>query len=276
MPIRNYLEALYRLWGPQHWWPAESPFEIVVGAYLTQNTAWTNVQQAMTNLRADGSLNLNGIRSLPLERLEQLIRPAGYFRQKAARLKTFAAFLDSNCGGDLARMFATPTSKLRDELLELNGVGPETADSILLYAAQHEVFVVDAYTRRIFERHALVSANATYDEIRALVETDLRDGPTNVLPGSATIVFRPSNMIEPGPGPAIEAPEHPIPPLHAPSTMSQIQRSPLAQRFNEFHALIVQTGKHHCLKSIPLCEGCPLQPLLPPEGPKHRAASKPL
>src|SRR4051794_35165533 len=146
--IRNYYAALYHSWGPQHWWPAESQFEVIVGAYLTQNTSWTNVERAMTNLRAADALSVSAIREMPLARLEELVRPSGYFRQKAERLKRFVAFLDERYAGSLGRMFAEPTAKVREELLALNGVGPETADSILLYAGGHEVFVVDAYTRR--------------------------------------------------------------------------------------------------------------------------------
>src|ERR671922_162612 len=134
--IRAYYHALLGAWGKQHWWPARSRFEVIVGAYLTQNTAWTNVEQAMRRLRAAGLLNLRGIRSVPLPELESLVRSAGYFRQKAARLKTFVAFLDQHYGGSLNRMFAQPTEKLREQLLALNGIGPETADSILLYAGQ--------------------------------------------------------------------------------------------------------------------------------------------
>ena len=128
-------------------------FEVIVGAILTQNTSWTNVERALASLRAAGKLSVAGIRQVPLPKLEQLIRSSGYFRQKAQRLKNFVAFLDARYDGSLQRMFATPTEQLRDELLALNGIGPETADSILLYAGNHSIFVVDAYTRRILERH---------------------------------------------------------------------------------------------------------------------------
>ena len=160
--IRAFYHTLFSAWGRQHWWPAQSRFEVIVGAYLTQNTAWTNVEKALANLRRARLLTIRGIRRTPQLELEQLIRPAGYFRQKAQRLKTFVGFLDERYGGSLARMFARPTAELRDELLALNGVGPETADSILLYAGNHPAFVVDAYTRRILERHGMVaSAQAT-------------------------------------------------------------------------------------------------------------------
>ena len=246
--IRAYYNTLYRAWGPQHWWPARTRFEVIVGAYLTQNTSWKNVEMALRRLRAAGGLSLAAIRTLPLEQLEAMIRPAGYFRQKAARLKTFVAFVDRNYGGSLRRLFAEPTQKLRQELLSLNGVGPETADSILLYAGQHPVFVVDAYARRIVERHAIASANTDYEELREGFEQALSAGARtqaefrNENPKPAT-VFRPVS--------------------HRPSAMSLAQRSPLAQVYNDMHGLIVAVGKHYCLKSKPRCEQCPLRPFLP-------------
>lgn len=164
--LREYYRALYHAWGAQHWWPADTRFEVIVGAYLTQNTAWRNVERALSNLRAARVLSIEGIRGLRLARLERLIRPSGYFRQKAKRLKTFVAFLDHECGGSLDTLFSQPTDKLREELLNLNGVGPETADSILLYAGNHPVFVVDAYTRRILHRHEILPQKTNYEDIR--------------------------------------------------------------------------------------------------------------
>jgi len=164
---------LSRAWGPQHWWPASTRFEVIVGAYLTQNTNWTNVELALNKLRSARVLSLAGIRKIPSRRLEKLIRSSGYFRQKARRLKLFIAFVDGKYGGSLEGMFAQPTAKLRDELLGLEGVGPETADSILLYAGQHPIFVVDTYTRRISERHGLFPAKSSYEEVRALYEHGL-------------------------------------------------------------------------------------------------------
>lgn len=174
--IRRYYKALSRAYGPQQWWPARTRFEVIVGAFLTQNTAWTNVEKALRNLRRARILNVAGIRRVPLDRLEHLVRPSGYFRQKAGRLKTFVRFLDREYGGSLQEMFAQPTASLRDELLALNGVGPETADAILLYAGRHPVFVVDAYTRRILDRHGIMPFTARYDEIRKLFEKALANG----------------------------------------------------------------------------------------------------
>jgi len=169
-PIRSFYSALAKAYGPQHWWPAKTRFEVIVGAYLTQNTSWKNVERALANLRSAGVLNVKGIREIRQSDLEQLLRPSGYFRQKAARLKYFISYLDANYQGSLRRMFAEPTAKLRAELLDLNGVGPETADSILLYAGDHPIFVVDAYTRRIFDRHDIVPFATTYDAVRNTVE----------------------------------------------------------------------------------------------------------
>jgi endonuclease III-like uncharacterized protein len=117
--IRAYYQALFLAWGRQHWWPAQSCFEVIIGAYLTQNTSWTNVEKALGNLRRARLLSVAGIRRTPLHQLEQLIRPSGYFRQKAQRLKTFVGFLDARYGGSLQRMFARPTAELREELLAL-------------------------------------------------------------------------------------------------------------------------------------------------------------
>jgi endonuclease-3 related protein len=252
--------------GAQHWWPAGSAFEVVVGAYLTQNTAWTNVDLAMGNLRRAGVLSISGIRSTSLEELEQLVRPAGYFQQKAARLKRFVAHLDASYGGSLEEMFGRPLAALREELLGLPGIGPETADSILLYAASREVFVVDSYTRRIFERHELVSADADYDEIRLEVEKAL-SGDVTTTPAQDDAGTTPQVTGDAGVGDVRDEDVRGVagaPIAHAPSVASAMERSELSRRYNEFHALIVQTAKHYCVKGEPRCEKCPLRTLLPP------------
>jgi endonuclease III related protein len=247
-PIRTYYYALFNAWGPQHWWPAQSPFEVIVGTYLTQNTSWTNVEKALANLRSAHLLSVSGIRRASLEKLERLIRPAGYFRQKAKRLKVFVAFLDQQYQGSLTKLFARPTQELREELLNLHGVGPETADSILLYAGNHPVFVVDAYTRRIFARHEILPEEAAYDEIRELFERALAPVAESVA-DSATG----NQPLAAGfPGAA-----------HAPSAMSTAKRTALAQVYNEMHGLIVGVGKNYCRKSQARCDGCPLQKFLP-------------
>jgi endonuclease-3 related protein len=150
--------------------------------------------------------------AIPAATLARLIRPSGYFRQKAEKLKAFVDFLFGEYGGSLSRMLRTPTAVLREQLLAVHGIGPETADSILLYAGEHPVFVIDAYTRRILERHALAHAKQSYEGLRALFESTLPRDP---------------------------------------------------QLFNEYHALIVHTGKHFCRKSVALCSRCPLKPFLP-------------
>jgi endonuclease-3 related protein len=183
--------------------------------------------------------------------LEKLIRPAGYFRQKAQRLKLFVEFLDQRYMGSLPRMFARPTLELRQELLALNGVGPETADSILLYAGNHPVFVVDEYTRRILERHGLAEPGATYDEIRemfqhALSQPDFVAGcEKDWRPASEPDALLDSINASAG---------------HPGSPMSTAARAPEAQIFNEMHGLLVAVGKHFCLKRHALCERCPLRP----------------
>jgi endonuclease-3 related protein len=251
--IRAYYHTLFSAWGRQHWWPAQSRFEVIVGAYLTQNTAWANVEKALGNLRQARLLTIGGIRRASLPQLEQMIRPSGYFRQKAQRLKTFVRFLDDRYGGSLGRMFARPTAELRNELLALNGVGPETADSILLYAGNHPVFVVDAYTRRILERHRIVTASTSYDEIRELFEQALGETP----PTPHTSTGPPNRSLDGAPLAGPRGASHP------PSAVSDSVRSPLAQAFNEMHGLIVGVGKTYCLKSQPQCELCPLQKFLP-------------
>lgn len=241
--VRAIYRSLARSWGPQHWWPAETAFEIIVGAILTQNTSWKNVERALASLRAAGGLNLEGIRTIPLAELEQLVRSSGYYRQKASRLKQFVAFLDEKYAGSLEAMFGTPTPQLRAELLALKGIGPETADAILLYAGHHEIFVVDAYTRRILARHAAIPIAAKYDDIKFLVERALRN---------QELRHRSSHTILSS-----------APAAHEPSAMSLAARTPLAQTYNEMHGLLVQVGKLYCYRNDPKCRECPLFKYLP-------------
>jgi len=212
MELRLYFDAMFHAYGPQFWWPGRTRFEIIVGAILTQNTSWTNVERAIANLRREKLLSPPAIEQVSVGYLASLIRSSGYFRQKAKKLKAFVEFLRTNYHGSLNKLFATPTAALREQLLAVHGIGHETADSILLYAGNHPVFVVDAYTRRILERHGLSHAKESYNEIRQTFESSLPSDP---------------------------------------------------QLFNEFHALIVHTGKHFCRKREPDCAHCPLQPFLP-------------
>lgn len=176
-PERRRLLRIYRLLrdlrGPQGWWPGETPFEMAVGAVLTQNTAWVNVERAIANLRAAGALEPHALLALPPERLALLLRPAGYFNVKARRLRALVEFLVRETGGEVAALAAREPAELRLRLLEVPGVGRETADSILLYALGRPVFVVDAYTRRIFGRLGLLDGGADYDRIRGLFERAL-------------------------------------------------------------------------------------------------------
>jgi endonuclease III related protein len=164
--LMEFYDQMSAALGPMHWWPAKTQFEVIVGAILTQNTAWTNVKLALANLRRERLLNPQAMADVPLRKLERLIRSSGYFRQKARKLKAFLEFLEFAYGGSLTRMFGTPTAELREKLLAVHGIGPETADSILLYAGRHPIFVVDAYTKRLLGRHSLISEKATYDEVQ--------------------------------------------------------------------------------------------------------------
>ncbi len=210
-----------------------------MGAFLTQNTSWTNVERAVTALRKAGLLSLHGIRNASPATLEELIRSSGYFRQKAARLKAFVDWLDRNYSGSLEQLFQQPAPELRQQLLSLKGVGPETADTILLYAANHEIFVVDAYARRILERHQVVASSATYDDIRDLAERALATLPDASHSCTMAVSVK-------------------LPMTHVPSIVSSYPRSGRAQYFNEAHALLVQVGKHYCHRTKPLCQECPL------------------
>ncbi|MGH9607701.1 MAG: endonuclease III domain-containing protein [Terracidiphilus sp.] len=231
--LRRMYGRLAAAYGPQHWWPAETPFEVVLGAYLTQNTAWKAVERSLANLREAGALTLDGLRALSLDELRRLIRPSGFTSRKAPALKAFIAMLDAEFGGSLDLLAAAPTPALRQRLLALPGVGPETADAILLYALGASVPVADEYLRRIAERHQLLSlppnskspsVSKHYDALSALTRQAFAADP---------------------------APQH----VHL---------------FNEFHALTVAVGKAHC-RRVQSCEGCPLAPDLGRRGRKRQS-----
>lgn len=224
LELRQYYDALFRAHGPQHWWPGRTRFEVIIGAILTQNTSWTNVEKAIRKLRREKLLSIKAIETVDEGRLAELVRSSGYFRQKAKKLKEFVRFVRERYGGSLDRMFAKPTEESRRELLGIRGIGPETADSILLYAGRHAVFVVDAYTRRILERHGLTRGTETYEEIRELFEGSLQEATRN---------------------------------YGVWGTRAD------AEMFNEFHALIVKTGKEFCRKKQARCEECALKEFLP-------------
>ena len=234
---KNDLRRAYQLmrarFGHQHWWPGETAFEVCVGAILTQNTAWTNVERAITNLKAARVLEPGKLFALPEPKLTELIRPAGYFNVKARRLRSFLRVLVETFGGDLKRLFAGETSVVRERLLAIHGVGPETADSLLLYAGGHHSFVIDAYTKRVFQRHNWSPAaksrkqkaekprarpdGFTYDELKALCE----------------------------------------------SALDQKRGAARLDYWQDYHAQLVMVGKHFCRTRAPRCDGCPLKPLLP-------------
>ena len=200
--------------GPQGWWPGESTFEIMVGAVLVQNTAWRNVERAIDNLKRNKLLTPRKIYALPTDELAELIRPAGYYRIKAKRLHNLVRFFIERYRGSLAALHNVDLHQLRQELLAVNGIGPETADSILLYAVGKPIMVVDTYTARIFTRHGWVPYGTAYEP--------LREHLTRELPCDAAT-------------------------------------------YNEFHALLVHVGHHHC-RPVPRCEGCPLREFLPAAG----------
>ncbi|MDR4506960.1 MAG: endonuclease III domain-containing protein [Candidatus Brocadiaceae bacterium] len=199
-------QKMYTALGPQQWWPGETPFEVVIGAILTQNTNWSNVEKAMINLKRAKKLTPKGLLDVNTIDLAQLIRPSGFFNIKAKRVKSFIDWLFSKYNGSLSRMFDQDLHTIRNELLSIKGIGPETADSILLYAGNMPTFVVDAYTHRIFSRHGLIPENCTYDEIKSFFEDNL----------SKDVAL-----------------------------------------YNEYHALIVNTGKMFC-RPKKACEECPL------------------
>ncbi|MEW6595300.1 MAG: endonuclease III domain-containing protein [Thermodesulfobacteriota bacterium] len=206
--LLDIYQALFDFFGPQRWWPGETPLEILVGAVLTQNTNWTNVSRAIDNLRARGLLSLGALVELPLPVLAETIRPSGYYNLKAVRLQNLLRRIAEGAGSVEAYFHGRETAALREELLAIKGIGPETADSILLYAAGKPTFVVDAYTHRILSRHNLAADESDYHELQALF--------LDHLPQDAAL-------------------------------------------FNEYHALIVRTGKEFCRKGTPRCESCPLK-----------------
>jgi endonuclease-3 related protein len=171
--LMDYYFAMSAKFGHRNWWPADTPFEVCVGAILTQNTAWKNVVKAIDNLKQASALDPVAIYRMPIDELARLIRPAGYYNVKAVRLHNLVAHLVENHQGDLSSLFSEPIESLREELLSIKGVGKETADSIILYAAGKPIFVVDAYTKRVLERHGLIAERADYDSIQKLFHSNL-------------------------------------------------------------------------------------------------------
>ncbi len=193
--------------GPQHWWPGDSPFEIMLGAVLTQNTNWQNVEKAIANLKEAGCLSYEAMAGMPREEIAALIRPAGYYNVKADRLCNLFAMITNNWDGDLSYFLDQPQGVVREELLNVKGIGPETADAMVLYAAGYPIFVVDTYTHRILSRHEIIPVDYGYFDIQELLMDNLAED---------------------------------------------------VGLYNEYHALLVQTGKQFCKKTKPQCEKCPL------------------
>lgn len=170
--IKFFLK-LYSFYGPQKWWPGDTPFEIAIGAILTQNTNWANVQKAIENLKKQKLLHPEGLNKISIERLSQLIKPSGYYNIKAKRIKAFLDFLFDHCHGNLKMLKELETDNIREQLLSIYGIGQETADSILLYALEKPVFVVDAYTKRVLSRHNILNHNSSYKEYQNLFHNEL-------------------------------------------------------------------------------------------------------
>jgi len=171
--LQLFFRTLLDAYGPQHWWPGETPFEVMVGAVLTQNTNWANVERAINNLKKAKLLDPEKLHALDPGRLAELIRPAGYFQVKTKRLKNFLAWLMTACDGDISQLQSWSVHQLREELLSVNGIGRETADSIILYSLNKPTFVVDTYTYRILVRHGLLDADSDYDAIKDYCESHL-------------------------------------------------------------------------------------------------------
>jgi endonuclease-3 related protein len=199
LPLAKAYTLLMEHWGPQHWWPGETDIEIIVGAILTQNTAWGNVEKAIRRLKEAKALTLAALHEAPQETLAEWIRPAGFFRIKARRIRAFTTMVFEQYGGSLKRLFNETTKTLRNVLLQVHGIGPETADSILLYVGHRPVFVVDAYTRRFLYRHGWIGENESYDRISALFRSQLPADETLFNEYHALIVALGKNYCRPRP-----------------------------------------------------------------------------
>lgn len=205
--LRQIYDILLSFFGPQHWWPGDSPFEIAVGAILTQNTNWQNVEKAITNLKKNRQLSPKSIYNLSHEKLAEMIRPSGYYNVKAKRLKNFVSFIVEKQKGSLMNLKKYETIQIRQMLLSVSGIGKETADSIILYALDKPIFVIDTYTKRILSRHGFIDEFIDYDTCQSLFHE-------NINPDRAL--------------------------------------------YNEYHALLVRTGKDYCKPKVN-CDECPLK-----------------
>ena len=248
--LRQAYQLMRQRFGHQHWWPGETPFEVCVGAILTQNNNWGNVERAIANLKAAEVLEPARLHALAETELARLIRPAGYFNVKARRLRSFLEVLVGEFGGKLERLFAGNTAVVRARLLAIKGIGPETADSMLLYAGGHLSFVVDAYTKRIFQRHGWSCGSP-----QSAGRSPQRGGAS----GSS--------------GPAEEFSYDALKAL-CETTLAHLPKLRRLDYWQDYHAQLVMVGKHCCRPREPRCASCPLQPLLP--NPASAAAPKAL
>jgi len=176
--IKNIFEYLFEHYGSQNWWPADNTFECVVGAVLTQNTAWKNAELAIKNIKSNMVLNERNLSDLPIEKLAQLIKPSGYYNQKTFRIKSLLNFINKEFDGKTGNMMHADKNELRNKLLSINGMGPETVDTILLYALNKPVFVVDKYTYRVLYRHGIIPINCSYDEMQEIFMQNLEEDYT--------------------------------------------------------------------------------------------------
>jgi endonuclease III related protein len=245
--LRRAYELMRARAGHQHWWPGETLFEVCVGAILTQNTAWSNVERAIANLKTARVLEPKKLFALPEAKLAQLIRPAGYFNVKARRLRSFLRVLVEECRGDLGILFAGETPVVRERLLAVHGIGPETADSMLLYAGGHPSFVIDAYTKRIFSRHGWAENGGKRSAF-----TTFRRGRADASSEGGKAESRKHN-------------EASYDELKLLCELALDQKTGLARLdyWQDYHAQLVMVGKHYCRTRTPHCDECPLKPLLP-------------
>lgn len=227
--LRRAYRLMFARFGHQRWWPGETPFEICVGAILVQNTSWTNVERAISNLKAAGFLSPRKLFAMPEAELARLIRPAGYFNVKARRLRAFLQALVRDYDASLKKLLAGDTATVRHRLLGITGIGPETADSMLLYAGGHNSFVVDAYTKRIFQRHGWSGKQLKVKSAK----------------------FKKS------------APEYDVLKSLCESALNHKHGAARLDYWQDYHAQMVMVGKHFCRATKPHCKKCPLRPLLP-------------
>jgi len=243
--LNTFYKRLYSYFGPQRWWPARNRFEVMIGAILTQNTSWSNVEKAIKNLKKNKLLALSKLYALPHNKLASQIKSSGYYNLKARRLKEFIKFLYDHYNASLKKMSGKETCELRKHLLSVNGIGQETADSILLYALNKPIFVVDAYTRRILLRHYLIKEDYSYTEVQNLFMQNLNPVTNNKIKKGKTVICN---------GARNDA-------RHVRNVDKSYRKniSNVVKLFNEYHALFVKLGKDICLKSKPQCNICPLK-----------------